>query len=512
MEAEEKVAKGEGVVASRRMPLSCKRIAGAACYALWVLLLFYGVSLFHSAATVRGSLYISMIVALAALALSLPAVMLVGERFEGSARRVAVVSCAVVMSIGSIMDSFADASTTNGMLLLGVGSILAGVGSSGLFAGWFKVLEPVGSRVTLAELSLAGAAAFLAGFLLFGMGSAVSIVAVIALPVASALFLSGLLLDSSDSPDAAPQLKRLVDVSWSTKLLFAKIALGSFLVGFIQGFFDLLLGYETYAVYDVYGLYLFVMGLLVMMAVCIAVCLTSRQCVFGVYRVSMFLICLGCLLMPFIGDGTTYYSGAIVFAGYVSFGVVLCVLCVEAASSFLLSCASTAAIVLSALFLGQVLGMGIALAFDEAAMAIGLPSIVLIAVSVLFVLHGFVLTELDLVRIGLGEIGDSGVGDGSSDSGSGASCGTEEDVCSGISERFGLTPRESEVLPLLLQGRTISRIQETLFISAGTVSTHIRHIYQKTGVSNRQELMDMVERDYASQGQLGAFFGKGPEE
>ena len=47
-------------------------------------------------------------------------------------------------------------------------------------------------------------------------------------------------------------------------------------------------------------------------------------------------------------------------------------------------------------------------------------------------------------------------------------------------------------MPLLLEGRTISRIQEALFISAGTVSTHIRHIYQKTGVDNRQELIDLA--------------------
>ena len=68
------------------------------------------------------------------------------------------------------------------------------------------------------------------------------------------------------------------------------------------------------------------------------------------------------------------------------------------------------------------------------------------------------------------------------------------DPCDAIVEKFSLSPRESDVLPLLLQGRTISRIQETLFISAGTVSTHIRHIYQKTGVDNRQELIDLVER------------------
>ena len=63
--------------------------------------------------------------------------------------------------------------------------------------------------------------------------------------------------------------------------------------------------------------------------------------------------------------------------------------------------------------------------------------------------------------------------------------------------RFALSPRETDMLPLLLEGRTISRIQETLFISAGMVSTHIRHIYQKTGVDNRQELIDLAHETAA---------------
>ena len=71
------------------------------------------------------------------------------------------------------------------------------------------------------------------------------------------------------------------------------------------------------------------------------------------------------------------------------------------------------------------------------------------------------------------------------------------DPCALIAERFALSPRETDVLPLLLEGRTISRIQETLFISAGTVSTHIRHIYQKTGVDNRQELIDLAHETAA---------------
>lgn len=85
--------------------------------------------------------------------------------------------------------------------------------------------------------------------------------------------------------------------------------------------------------------------------------------------------------------------------------------------------------------------------------------------------------------------------------GAGAEEGTEaiesmsiQEAACAIASDYHLSARESEVLPLLLEGRTIGRIQDALFISAGTVSTHIRHIYQKTGVSRRQELIDLGQR------------------
>lgn len=81
-----------------------------------------------------------------------------------------------------------------------------------------------------------------------------------------------------------------------------------------------------------------------------------------------------------------------------------------------------------------------------------------------------------------------------------------DEICECISAEFGLTPRESEILPSVARGRTIARIQEELFISGSTVNTHIRHIYSKCGVSSRQELLDFVDdrrRESVSGGMRG---------
>ncbi|MEG0323890.1 MAG: helix-turn-helix transcriptional regulator, partial [Raoultibacter sp.] len=56
-------------------------------------------------------------------------------------------------------------------------------------------------------------------------------------------------------------------------------------------------------------------------------------------------------------------------------------------------------------------------------------------------------------------------------------------------------PREKEVFMMLAQGRSRAYISEDLILSEGTIKTHISHIYTKLGVSNRQEMFDVLLED-----------------
>ena len=56
-----------------------------------------------------------------------------------------------------------------------------------------------------------------------------------------------------------------------------------------------------------------------------------------------------------------------------------------------------------------------------------------------------------------------------------------------VSDRYGLTPREREVLELLAEGRTNKQIAETLFISESTAGVHVSNILGKLGAANRVE-------------------------
>jgi DNA-binding NarL/FixJ family response regulator len=50
-----------------------------------------------------------------------------------------------------------------------------------------------------------------------------------------------------------------------------------------------------------------------------------------------------------------------------------------------------------------------------------------------------------------------------------------------------LTPREREILELLVRGYRYAEIGEQLFISLDTVRTHVRHVYEKMQVRSRAE-------------------------
>lgn len=64
--------------------------------------------------------------------------------------------------------------------------------------------------------------------------------------------------------------------------------------------------------------------------------------------------------------------------------------------------------------------------------------------------------------------------------------------CDEAAAEYRLSTRESEVLFLLMQGRSRAYIREALFISKGTVDTHVAHIYSKTGVNSKDKLMHLI--------------------
>lgn len=60
--------------------------------------------------------------------------------------------------------------------------------------------------------------------------------------------------------------------------------------------------------------------------------------------------------------------------------------------------------------------------------------------------------------------------------------------------KYRLSPREAEVLALLLEGRTNNEIGEELFVSLSTIKAHITSIFQKTNARNRLEVAALCKK------------------
>jgi DNA-binding NarL/FixJ family response regulator len=68
------------------------------------------------------------------------------------------------------------------------------------------------------------------------------------------------------------------------------------------------------------------------------------------------------------------------------------------------------------------------------------------------------------------------------------------DLGVGLPAQAGLTPRELEVLGLLVEGRSNRQIAEQLFISGKTASVHVTNLLSKLGVHSRLEAAAMGRR------------------
>lgn len=74
----------------------------------------------------------------------------------------------------------------------------------------------------------------------------------------------------------------------------------------------------------------------------------------------------------------------------------------------------------------------------------------------------------------------------------GSEAGPSEIRTAEFVQRYRLSEREAEVLALLLKGRSRPFISQELYLSLGTVNTHVNGIYRKAGVHSVQELITLV--------------------
>lgn len=205
-----------------------------------------------------------------------------------------------------------------------------------------------------------------------------------------------------------------------------------------------------------------------------------------VYRVGLLAIVAGFSLMPFLyGTGAFWVSGAVILVGYTTFDVLIWIVVAQSVYAGLgdaprIVC--TVQMVVRSAFcgLGGILGM----ALDGVAHAAAFPNADAILVGYLMTIAiVLVLSSRDIWE--LFDARPAAPADP-------AAADARSERIARLSETWGLTEREREIFALLAIGRTQPWIAENLGISESTVNSHVRHIYSKSNIRNRQELLDLV--------------------
>ena len=202
----------------------------------------------------------------------------------------------------------------------------------------------------------------------------------------------------------------------------------------------------------------------------------------SVYRMALPLSAAGFLLLPLIWNGAGGLANACAQLGTLVAGIILwCMVAhtvhdTKLPAALLFSCtlvctnAAQMAGALVGMLNAHTLGQG-----DIALTAVALVAIYLLAMVSLFLFKDKTLRGFDAVA----------------EEGAPAA---EQARCAHVAEAHGLTPRESEILVHLGQGRTARAISEKLVVSENTVKYHIKSIYQKLDVHSRDEVIDLIER------------------
>lgn len=483
-----RLAEGIGVRLSEdevKGRLSLSRFLGFALYCTWVLGLFYSAALYDASSDFRAEMYLNLFVSLGTLGLTLLGCALLMKRGDKRvlSRRVVYFATALLafatamLRFGSLVDG--------GLVVLLGSAVATGFSSALLFLGWFRLYADAGSRVIAIEASGAWSVAAFLAIVLGYLPSLASTAIVVGMVVVAGVLLRRCALQRPERPLPA----REHALRPRTKRMLLRAALASFSLGAVAGFADVLAGFRYFNIPESYGVVLLTGGMLLAGAGFVVGVLSRTSTVTYFYRIAVLSMTFGCLGIPFMESWQSLPS-VVVFGGYVLFLVTLMVVCADVSNYFDLSACKVIGFALFAQYAGEFVGSGCAhwlTLFDVDRVPLDLLAFFL--TGAMIVVHQFLFTEKDLVETRIGEMVDS-------DEEEPSVLSAEEEaarIAGIIASEHGLSARESDVLPLLIKGRTIARIQEELFISQGTVSTHIRHIYQKTGVHNRQALLDLIE-------------------
>ena len=206
------------------------------------------------------------------------------------------------------------------------------------------------------------------------------------------------------------------------------------------------------------------------------------------YRSPLVLIVCGFLLVPVEGVFGTAASSYLISMSYSLVGIIVALLLYDISKRLGVTVVIFAAIK-GAEQVFVIWGKGVAEAMAAAGMNAGAQDAVIAVAVVAMMLAAtlILLSEKELASRWGVRILDAG----------GLVEKTPEELrrderAAELAEHARLTPRETEILALVAQGKNGPAIMQELFIAEGTFKAHMSHIYEKCGVANRRELVALL--------------------
>ncbi|MBE0417385.1 MAG: helix-turn-helix transcriptional regulator [Coriobacteriia bacterium] len=375
---------------------------------------------------------------------------------------------------GPLLEAISQGVALNSLLVSLLAASLTGVGAAWPLIMWGEYYSSIPIKRGGIYICLSYLFAVATYFLLTSMEARVALATAVLLP-----FLSGalLLLDREEVcdeiPAGTPAGRRRFPIP-------PKIVLGLVLYSGLWGLFRGLTRPGT-GLYLMDGSGLALIGVGVMsLLLAGGLLLSSKDLDLGLtYRPVLPLMAAGFLLLPVLAEGHGVLAFAVIRAGHTLFEILVWILLADIAFRGRIAGARVfgwgKATMYGSILAGVLLAR--AIAPGEPLTPSQVNTLSLVTVYIMLTSTMFILNER-----------------GVSGSWAVSSVGRTGNTVEAFGCASGLTPREVEVLELLVRGRSLPYIQSNLHVSQGTAKTHVSSIYRKLSVCSRQELLDVVEQ------------------
>lgn len=390
---------------------------------------------------------------------------------------------ATIGSLGTLLMMLVGSGHLEGLAPFALGAMLAGVGTTFMLVRSATVLGMVTPRKSFLSISLCALFAIGVYFFIEGYASTIGAIMFVLLPVFSALCLSVKI----DTP------AELSAINTTDKLpgRFRNLLIAICIYSLCQETTKTYMLTALPASQSVQCMRYVMLALVVLMLVYIALCLSTppNKSISRLFYPLALCFIAPQLAVPFLKDTSPVLTAASLdFAGY-GFDLFIWSICAYLGFQMRGNYVKVMCYGTAALSAGLAIGSILAISLLNAQLASGqflIVNLTLVVLCIIVTIIVFPENKLNDLILPVEE--------------ENTEAGAErtrkarwKQACEEVAAEGGLTARETEVLIMLAKGMSAQQIADALVVSVHTVRAHVRNIHSKLAVSNRNQIVQLVE-------------------